>query len=171
MSNNKKFRNHQGWSWILIIAFFVLSIFDFRFGILGLLCMAAPLYHALRGRGKLHCSKYCPRGSFLGRFMQYVSLNHTLPKFMRTRKFKHLLLIYMISMFTFSIIYTGIHTEFAFRELSFVVFRFMGVSFIVGILFGIFFKPRSWCQVCPMGHGTALISQLQKNSSKAKKAS
>ncbi|TCT13936.1 hypothetical protein EDC18_1074 [Natranaerovirga pectinivora] len=155
-----KRKNHQQWSWILIISFFVLGIFDFRFGVLGLACMAAPIYHALRGRGKIHCSKYCPRGSFLGKFMPFVSFNNALPKFMRTKNFKHFLLVTMLTVFSISIIHTG----FEFQKVGFVFFRFMGVSFIIGILFGIFFKPRSWCQVCPMGHGTALITNIKKAS-------
>jgi hypothetical protein len=27
---------------------------------------------------------------------------------------------------------------------------------------GVFFKPRSWCQVCPMGHATGLIADIKK---------
>jgi membrane-associated HD superfamily phosphohydrolase len=153
-----KKRNHQSWSWILIISFFLLSIFDSRFGILGFICMGAPIYQALRGRGKIHCSKYCPRGSFLGKFLSRISLNHTLPKFMRTKQFKHGLLILMMSMFTLALIHSG----FVFEKIAFALFRLMGVSFLVGIVLGIFYKPRSWCQICPMGHGTSLISNLQK---------
>lgn len=156
----KKIKSHQHWSWIIIVLFFVLSILDFRFGILGFICMGAPLYHAFRGRGKLHCSKYCPRGSFLGKFLPFVSLNYTMPKFMKKKWFKHLLLLTMITMLTIGLI----HSEFVFKEMAFILFRFMGVSFIVGILFGFIYKPRSWCQICPMGHGTSLISKAKKKA-------
>ena len=155
---SKKIKSHQSWSWILIITFFLLSILDIRFGILGFICMGAPIYHALRGRGKIHCSKYCPRGSFLGKFLSYISFNNTLPRFMRTNKFKNVLLLIMITMLTLSII----HSNFVFEKIAFSLFRFMGVSFILGIALGIFYKPRSWCQICPMGHGTALINNIKK---------
>jgi polyferredoxin len=122
--------------------------------------MGAPFFHALRGKGKIHCSKHCPRGSFLGKFLSYISMNNPLPKFMRTKIFKNLILIIMISLFSLSIIHSG----FVFEKMAFAFFRFMGISFIVGIVLGIFFKPRSWCQICPMGHGTGLIEKaLQKN--------
>ena len=38
----------------------------------------------------------------------------------------------------------------------------MFASFVVGVLMGVFFKPRSWCQVCPMGHATGLIADIKK---------
>lgn len=157
----KKKKNHMSWSWAIIIGFFVLGILDIRFGILGLVCMTAPLIHALKGHGKKHCQSYCPRGSFLGKFLERISLKKPLPKFMTTRKFKNALLIVMLTVFSFGLYHSGGN----FHKLSMVLFRFMGMSFIVGILLGIFFKPRSWCVVCPMGHGTQIIKDIQTERS------
>ena len=47
-------------------------------------------------------------------------------------------------------------------KIAFALFRFMFASFVVGVLMGVFFKPRSWCQVCPMGHATGLITDIKK---------
>ncbi len=156
-------KSHMKWSWIIIVSFFVLSILDFRFGILGIACMTAPIYQALRGRGKIHCSHYCPRGSFLGKFLNKVSFNNTVPKWMRSNRAKHILLGLMLTLLTISII----HSKGDFSMIAFSLFRFMGASFVVGILMGIVFRPRSWCQVCPMGHATGMIRKL--NSSKKSK--
>lgn len=145
------------WSWIIIISFFILGAFDIRFGILGIVCMGTPILHALRGEGKVHCIKYCPRGSFLGKFLAKLSLGYPLPKLMGTRRFKNGLLILMGTVFTFAIIHSGGN----FTKLSTAFYRFMGVSFIVGIIMGILFKPRSWCVVCPMGHATQVIKEIQ----------
>lgn len=153
-----KKHSHMKWSWIFMILFLTLSIIDFRFGVLGFICMGAPVYHALRGRGKVHCSKYCPRGSLLGKFLKKISLNQSTPKFLFTRKFKNGLLILMLSVFSFSMIHTGGDPN----KIAFAVFRFMTISLIIGIVMGISFKPRSWCGVCPMGHGTVLIDQQLK---------
>lgn len=153
-----KKHSHMSWSWVLIVTFFVLSIIDFRFGILGFICMGAPIYHALRGRGKIHCSKYCPRGSFLSTFLKKISLNNTAPKFMFTKKFKNALLMVMLTMLSLGMIHTGGDPV----KIAFTMFRFMGISFIVGIIMGLIFKPRSWCGVCPMAHGTVLIDQQMK---------
>ncbi|PAB58251.1 4Fe-4S ferredoxin [Anaeromicrobium sediminis] len=153
-----KHKSHQKWSWIIIVTFFILSIVNIWFGLFGFVCMGMPIYHALRGRGKIHCSKYCPRGSFLGKFLPYISLNKTLPKFMRTKKFKNFVLILMITMFSISLY----HSQLVPIKVAKAVFRLMFASFVVGNIMGVIFKPRSWCQICPMGHGTSLIKEAKE---------
>lgn len=153
-------KSHQEWSWILIIGFFVLSIVNVYFGLLGIICMTMPLFHALKGHGKLHCSHYCPRGSFFGKFLDKISLNKALPKFMRRNWFKNILLALMLGMFTLAMIHSGGDI----KKISFAIFRLMFSSFVVGFVMGIFSKPRSWCQVCPMGHGTQLVKNLKEKN-------
>ena len=153
-----KKRNYQNISWIIIVTFFLLGILDTRFGILGLICMGTPIYHALRGEGKVHCSRYCPRGSFLGKFLQGISMGNNLPKRYRSRSVKNGLLVLMMILLTTSLVHSG----FTFAAMAFVLLRFMFMSFMVGILMGVFFKPRTWCQVCPMGHAAGLITEAQK---------
>ncbi len=75
-----KNKSHMKWAWTIMIGFLTLGIVDFRFGILGFVCMGAPMYHALRGRGKVHCQKFCPRGSLLGRMLEKVSMQNKTAK-------------------------------------------------------------------------------------------
>ena len=151
----KKNHSHMKWAWVIMVAFLTLGIIDFRFGILGFACMGAPLYHAAKGGGKVHCAKYCPRGSLLGRMLESVSMNKQLPKFMTTKAFKNGLLTLMFTVFSFAMYHAG----FNFKHIAFAMFRFMTMSLAIGIIMGIFFKPRSWCVVCPMGHGTVLLDR------------
>lgn len=169
MKNKTTRKSHMSWSWIIIITFFILGILDIRFGILGVFCMGVPLFHALRGRGKLHCQKYCPRGSFLGKFLAKISLGHTLPSWLRTKKAKNILLIIMVSVFSLTMTFAIITHGFHFMVIAKVFYRFMLMSFIVGVVLGIFFKPRSWCQVCPMGHGSGLIKDFQNRQNTTSK--
>lgn len=152
----KKKKSHQSWSWILMVSFFILSIVNIYFALLGFLCMTMPIYHAIKGRGKIHCSHYCPRGSFLGKFLSNLSFKRDLPSFMKTKLFKNILLLMMIMMLAVSIVMANGDI----KLIGFSIFRFMLASSIVGIIMGIIFKPRSWCQVCPMGHGTGMISEI-----------
>ncbi|MBF8984152.1 4Fe-4S ferredoxin [Lutibacter sp. B2] len=153
-------KSHQKWAWIFMVLFIILSIVDIRFGWLGFICMGAPIYHAVRGRGKIHCSKYCPRGSLLGKFLKDISMDNNLPKSLKTKTVKNGLLALMMTMFTISL-YHGFHAENVFRAIGFGVFRLMTASLALGVIMGIVFKPRSWCQVCPMGHATGLIKDVQ----------
>jgi hypothetical protein len=43
------------------------------------------------------------------------------------------------------------------ERIAFAVFRMMMASLAIGVIMGIVFKPRSWCQICPMGHATSLL--------------
>lgn len=157
---NKKV--HTQWTWILILIFFALSIVNVYFGFLGIICMTKPMYHALKGRGKIHCSHYCPRGAILGKFLPNFTLNNNLPVWMRTKKFKNLLLILMMAMFAFALYHAGGDP----KKIAFAITRLMFSSFVVGILFGVFFKPRAWCQVCPMGTGAGYIRDFVDKSNK-----
>ncbi|NTW71736.1 MAG: 4Fe-4S ferredoxin [Eubacteriaceae bacterium] len=154
----KVIKNIQSWSYVIILGFFILSFLDRRFGIFGLVCMGHPVYLALKGHGKAHCSKVCPRGSFFGNVLDKISMNNTLPKSWRTKKVKNGILVLMI--FAFS--WLSIRSGGGFVEIATVIFRMMFISFLIGTLLGIIFKPRSWCQVCPMGHGAYLIDKKMK---------
>lgn len=147
------------WTWLLMISFLTLGMMDFRLGILGLICMTAPLYHVFKGEGKAHCRSYCPRGSLLQRALEGLNYGAEMPKFMRTKAFKNALLMTMLSVFSFSMV----HAAPDLNKMAFAIFRFMSLSLIIGILMGVTFKPRSWCVVCPMGHGAGLIDKGLKN--------
>ncbi|MGH4124042.1 MAG: 4Fe-4S binding protein [Clostridium sp.] len=152
-----KKKSHQNWSWIIMVSFILLSILDIRFGLFGILCMTMPMYHALKGRGKIHCSHYCPRGSILQKFLKEISFNNTLPVAIRKHG-KKVLLTIMITLFSFSMYHAGPNIY----RIGFALFRFMTASLALGAIMGVVFKPRSWCQVCPMGYVTELISKSKK---------
>ncbi len=61
----------------------------------------------------------------------------------------------MLIVFSFSMYHAGLN----FARIAFAMFRFMSMSLVIGIVMGVFFKPRSWCVVCPMGHGTVLLDR------------
>jgi hypothetical protein len=160
-SNQKpKKKSHMAWSWIIMIVFLALSVLDLRFGLGAVLCMTVPMIHALRGHGKIHCSHYCPRGSLFGKLLQRISLRNSLPAFMRTTVFKNALLSLMVIMLTISLS----HNHDSINAIGMALFRFMAASLAVGLTLGIFYQPRSWCQVCPMGHATSIIANYQKKT-------
>jgi len=146
------------WSWMIMIVFLVLSVWDIRFGLGAVFCMTIPMIHALRGHGKVHCSHYCPRGSLFGKFLSRLSLRNTLPGFMRTQAFKNGLLSLMVVMLSISLYH---HHE-SIYMIGMALFRFMAASLAVGLVIGVVYQPRSWCQICPMGHATGLIADVQK---------
>lgn len=142
-------------TWPIIIAFFSLTLIDPLFGWAGLICMAFPLILALTGRGKRHCSHYCPRGSFLGKFLPQISLDLHFPRWMDSKIFKTAILIWMFGIFGISLFFAGTDLT----RIAQAITRIMFGSFIIGIIIGLLFKPRSWCKICPMGTASGLISK------------
>jgi len=147
------FKSIQDWSFIFLILFFILSFIDRRFGILGLVCLSIPLVLSLLGYGRVHCSHICPRGSFFGKVVKFISIGHKLPSYFRSQEFKVGLLIFMI------ICMTGNVLRFFPDWIAMAngMFQIMTGSLIIGIVFGIIFKPRSWCTFCPIGYASGLI--------------
>lgn len=146
------------WSWIFMLLFFALSFLDIRFAYLGFLCMAAPIGFAVSGKGKIHCSHYCPRGSLFGKFLHFVSLKNSLPAFMNTKWFKYSLLVAMFSAFGYCFYQMGAGLE----NVASAVLNMMLRSTLIGVIIGIVFMPRSWCKICPMGLVAGLIRDRVK---------
>lgn len=145
-----KLKSIQSWSWIFLVIYFTLAKVNIYFGILGLICMFAPLFFVIRYRSKVHCSHICPRGSFLSNSLNKFTLHNNLPRWMRTSFFKDLLLTAIIFSFSISLYkargsYLGISTA---------IVTMMFRSLVLGVFLGVFFKPRAWCQICPMSTGS-----------------
>jgi hypothetical protein len=120
--------------------------------------MASPIAFAVAGKGKRHCSHYCPRGSFFGKFLPFISFKKSLPKFMNTKWFKTLLLILMFTNFGVLLYQAG----WGYENIGSAVLKMMLRSFLVGLIFGIISLPRSWCKVCPMGYAAGMIRDVKK---------
>jgi len=157
-NKKKKAKSFMEWSWILILLFFGLSFIDIRFAYLGFLCMIAPIALAISGKGKIHCSHYCPRGSFFGKFLSFVSMKNSLPSFMTTKWFKYTLFVAMFTSFGFCFYQMGIGVE----NVASAVLNMMIRSSLIGMIIGIVFMPRSWCKICPMGLVAGLIKDKRK---------
>jgi hypothetical protein len=158
MATPKKWiRNMQGWSWIITIVWMVIANLWHPFGLYGLVCMFTPIVIALSGRGKMHCARVCPRGSFIGLFTRRISLGLRKPAVMYKRAFKSAMWCVMMGSFAILLVWAipkGIHT------LGFTILIFMETATALAFLFGVLFTPRAWCTVCPMGFTTGNIRGL-----------
>ena len=161
-----KKHNILSWSWIFFILYMGLSLIDTRFGLLGFICMLSPLVLALAGKKKKHCNSFCPRASLLKNFLGRISLKNTLPRPLRSDKFRWALLAFMLGMFAFSLYRTGGD----WNKIALVMFRMIAVSSAVSLLMGFFYKERSWCTVCPMGVSAKMIGKGLAPSPAGKKS-
>jgi len=108
--------------------------------------MAAAVVMTLR-KPRSFCSTVCPRGRALGFIMRGPSKRKALPRFMLSIKFRRLLCGSMM----FCVIGSLVRTGGEIRGVGSVFWALCALSLSAGLALGYFFKPRSWCAVCPMG--------------------
>lgn len=156
----KWIHTQQKWTWVFTVTWMVAAQFWPVFGLFGFVCMFTPILLAATGWGKMSCARICPRGSFIGTFTRYVSLGLKMPVWMHSKLFRLLLFSVMIGTFIGhmawaipqGIAVTGEH-----------VLYFMEAATLFAVLFGVLFKPRSWCVICPMGFTAGLIRDLRNH--------
>lgn len=145
----------------------------------------------LCGRGQLF--------SLLGGKLK-LSLNHPTPRLFYNKWFRYGFLIFFMAMFMnmiyqtwlvaggahslretiqlfwsiqvpWSWTYTAGTTIPWIAQFSFGFYGLMLTSLILGILFMLLFRPRSWCAFCPMGSMTQVICQLENRKARKEKES
>jgi hypothetical protein len=154
----------QGWSWIITIIWMVIANIWKPFGLYGFVCMFTPVIIALSGRGKMHCARICPRGSFIRTFTGKISLGLPKPAFLKTNTFRWILWALMMGTFISLIIYSiprGVYF------LGNTVLIFMEAATALAFISGVLFTPRAWCTYCPMGFTTGNLRALLEKGRKA----
>jgi len=98
-------------------------------------------------RGRFYCGWLCPMGAFHERILSKVSLQKPIPSLLRSHWFRWILFALMMG-FMMSRIVSNWGDSAGIGG----VFRTMWiVSMSLAIGLGLYFKPRTWCTVCPMG--------------------
>ncbi|WP_319370496.1 4Fe-4S binding protein [uncultured Ilyobacter sp.] len=141
----KKLKFVRNYTWIYFLTMMILANYNRYFGLLGLASMLAPITLSSLGYGRVYCSHICDRGSFLSK-IKYMNIErYSLPEKFQKKSVKFILLLFMIANFG-----RNLYLSKNLYDVGDSFFKMFLSSTILGILLGIIFKPRSWCQVCPM---------------------
>ncbi len=177
--------------WIVTPIYLGLGFFNILFAWIGLVFFFLPLILSACGFGKIYCNLYCDRGRFLDLLGKklHISMNRKTPKWVSSPVFRYGFLIFFLIMFiqmlfntylvfssaktlsetvklfwTFNVpwnwAYNGSAAPWV-AQFAFGFYSIMLTSTLIGVIFTVLFKPRSWCVFCPMGTMTQLICRIR----------
>ncbi|MDW7726033.1 MAG: 4Fe-4S binding protein [Candidatus Methanoperedens sp.] len=134
--------------------------FEIGLLLIGFMIAGAILLAPLLGR--FWCGWLCPRGTFLEYVIGKLSRNASIPKHLRTTKFK--LFIASIMAIMFIIVLMGMNPFVASEDMlasigGFIVFLCIVTSLLIAFPLGIYYMPRAWCSFCPVGYAQSLLSK------------
>lgn len=149
------------YSFILLIAFIIVGLFDLRIGLVALVCMIAPVVTSFI-KGRFWCGNLCPRGSFYDSIISKFIRKKKVPAFLKSVYFRTAITILMLTMFT-----TGMIKNWGnLYGMGMVVYRLIVVTTIIGIGLALVYNHRTWCNFCPMGSISALVSFFRNKKNK-----
>lgn len=149
------------YSYLILIFFIIAGLFDFRVGLVAIICMIGPIIISLY-KGRFWCGNICPRGSFYDNIVSTFSNNKKVPPFLKSNYFRAIITIFMLSMFSL-----GISQNWGnLYGIGFVFYRLIVVTTMIGIILSLFYNHRTWCNFCPMGSIAAFISFFKNKKNK-----
>ena len=122
-----------------------------------LICMVGSIGIAMY-KGRAWCDWMCPRGSFYDLFLEKLSRKVRIPSLFKTNWLRSLILTALMTTLGVQIYYAWGDTNGI--GMAFVIV--LTVTTAIGIVLGAIFKPRAWCQICPMGTIGSWISKGKK---------
>lgn len=153
----KIFELWKKYSYVLLLTFVVVSLFDFRIGMSAIICMLAPVIVSIF-RGRFWCGNLCPRGNFYDNVMSRFSKEKPVPKFLKSIYFRALVVLFLFTMFG-----VGVKNNWGdMAGIGMVFYRIIVITTIVGVLLALYYNHRIWCHFCPMGSLSALVSYFRK---------
>ncbi len=176
--------------WIASSLYLILGFVNILYAWLGLLCFMAPLLISIVKGTKGYCNDYCGRGQLFALLGERLSLNNGMPVFLYRKWFRYGFLAFFMAMFgnmlfNTYLVFSGVDDlaemvtlfwtfqlpwRWAYADgvaapwvaqFAFGFYSLMLTSTLIGIVFMVFFRPRSWCVICPMGTMTQLVCKLK----------
>ena len=146
------------YSFVVLMMFILLGLFDARIALLAIICMVAPIIVSLF-KGRFWCGNLCPRGIFYDNVVSKFSNKRKVPKFLKSYYFRAIVFVGMMTMFGL-----GIKQNLGnLYGIGMVFYRMIVVTTIIGIVLSLFYNHRTWCNFCPMGSVASIISKFKKS--------
>lgn len=174
---------------MIIPIYFILGLINIQLAIIAMLCYMFAFYIMLKTKSKKYCHNYCIRKNSFD-ILGKISANRKAPKKILT--WRNVFFYYFLISITFVIVSTvsvatgrtipvetvnflivipvpfkQLFNEWTalsptFVHLSYRFYSMVLTTFILGSLLAVFYKPRTWCAVCPYGTVSEKYIKLSK---------
>lgn len=163
---------------VIPIIFLLLPFIHIYFALLAFGCLFMPILFLTITKSRLFCQNYCPRSKLLMKTKNF-SLHKHPPKIFSNGFLRNFFLIYfmvnlvIITVTTISVASGNIGPMAHIRlllvmpissipqlisldtiawlvHLSYRMYSMIFTTLVIGLLFAVLFRPRTWCQVCPI---------------------
>jgi ferredoxin-type protein NapH len=123
-------------------------------GYLALAMMVLMLVLAIF-RGRYYCGWLCAMGAFHERILARISLKREMPPLFKKSWFRWLFFAGLMGLMVTRLLMSGGDPE----RIGAVFVMMWTVATTIAIAFGLYYKPRSWCNFCPMATMQGLYSR------------
>ncbi|MFH7320529.1 4Fe-4S binding protein [Desulfurivibrio sp. D14AmB] len=96
--------------------------------------------------GRWYCGWLCAMGAFHERVIARISLGREMPELFKKSWFRWLFFAALMGLMTSRLVMSGGDPA----KIGAVFVMMWTVATTIAIAFGLYFKPRSWCNFCPM---------------------
>lgn len=131
--------------WTLLPAVILIGFFVPVVGFSLLLCMGGAVGVAF-WRGRAWCD-VCPRGAFLDLPMKRFGGTRPIPRLLRSTGFRVAVLAFVMGMMGYRLSMTWGDAG----AMGFVFVSLLTITTAVALILALFYNPRTWCTICPMG--------------------
>lgn len=137
------------YKWFLGLVMLAVVSLGWRYPLLGFVVPVAMLTGMIGGlfRGRYVCGNICPRGSFFDTYFRLLSPRRPVPGWMLGMPFRWLVLVGLMGFMVWRLAANPGSVE----HWGLVFWSMCALTTAVGVVFGLFYRPRTWCSFCPVG--------------------
>ena len=138
-----------GYKWYLGLVVVLVLALGWAYPLLGFVVPLVMLTAMVTGvfRGRHFCGHHCPRGSFFDTWLALAGRRRAIPFWLRDLLWRLVLLIGTMSFMVWRLSANPTDPLHWGR----VFWQMCVLTTVVGVPLGLYFRPRAWCAMCPMG--------------------
>jgi len=135
--------------WLLASIVIITILFGWKYPLLGFAVPVVMLIGIIGGilHGRYVCGNLCPRGSFYDTGFRLLGGTRPVPKLLLDMRFRWAIMAVMMSIMALQISRNPgdpLHW-------GWVFWLVCTLTTVVGVIFGMIYRPRTWCSFCPVG--------------------